>query len=290
MKEYVYSPHYDFYIDYVKRPEGYEMKTLHFHKKYEIYYQEKGARRYFAGSNAYIVNEGSLVLLPSDSVHKTGSIENMAHARYVLNFTREYLSELSAAFPDVDFFSCFEAKIHVLQPSPPLQRMVVQSLSRMWKAHRETGAKETAARKMELAQLLLLLCGAVDEVKEKPPYKGSMTNELVENIQIYIARNYVSHLTLAEISKHFFIHKDYLSRLFKKTTGLSVVEYINSVRLTAARDSLESTGKSITRIGEEVGFGTTTHFSRLFKEGTGLSPQQYRKLYKTEERLRNEQS
>ena len=68
--------------------------------------------------------------------------------------------------------------------------------------------------------------------------------------------------------------------LFKKSINLSLIEYINGVRIKAAQNLIEKSNESISDIAEKTGFMTTAHFRRVFKDATGLSPQQYRQYYK----------
>lgn len=280
VREYTYSPHYDFFIDKTERARGYDMKTFHLHKKYEIYYEISGARRYYIEDSSYLINAGNIVLIGPDSVHKTGSVDDMPHARYVINFNEEYLQELIAAFPDADLLSCFNSGIHVLTVSPKKQQRVEQLMARLWSSSGENTPQEIALRKFRLGELLLTLNKYVMEAKDEISEPGRIRHKTIDNIQEYISSHYTQQLTLSQIAAQFYISPHYLSRLFKKTTGLSLTEYINSVRLVAAKNLLENSNHKIANIGEEVGFTTTTHFSRVFKEGTGLSPQQYRKLYR----------
>lgn len=277
--EYIYSPHFDFFVNFAKRTYGYDMKSFHFHKKYEIYYAVDGSRRYFIDNNTYIVNAGNIVLIGPDSMHKTGSIENMPHSRYVLNFNAEYLHEFNNIFSNLEICSCFNHGIHVLQVSPTKQQIVETLMNQMWKTNSSNVPKDVALRKLRLSEMLIILDEYVKEAKNG--YHGKVTNPIIEKVQSYISIHYTEPLTLSAIAKEFYISDHYLSRLFKKTTGLSVVEYINSIRLTAAKNLLENSPMLISRVGESVGFGTTTHFSRAFKESAGLSPQQYRKIYNT---------
>lgn len=277
--EYTYSPHYDFYIDRAQRDAGYDMRTFHFHKKYEIYYQVDGTRRYYIDDSAYLVNVGNIVLIGPDSIHKTGSVDNVPYTRLVINFNREYLQELTDAFVGVDFFSCFDAGINVLQVSARRQTAIALLMSRIWEQRDETGPREVAARKLQLAELLLHLGEYVDEAVVKQAATGKIRNEIIDNVQRYLSANYKTRLSLPDIAAQFYISPYYLSHLFKKTTSLSVVEYINSIRLMAAKKLIETTKLKISAVAEETGFTTTTHFSRIFKESTGISPQQYRKFY-----------
>lgn len=281
VKEYIYSPHYDFYIDRAQRPAGYDMKSFHLHKKYEIYYEVEGTRRYYIDDAAYLINAGNIVMIGPDSVHKAVSVEDMPHTRYVLNFNPEYLDEIVHAFPAVDLFECFESGLHVLHVSPKKQAVVEGLLERIWENYEDGSHEAVALRKTRLAELLLTLNGYARDAKQNREGQGKISNKTIDKIQSYISTHYKENLSLTGIAAQFYLSPFYLSRLFKKTTNLSIIEYINSVRLMAGKNLLETTNLKVAEIAEETGFSTTTHFSRIFKEGTGLSPQQYRKFYKT---------
>ena len=107
-----------------------------------------------------------------------------------------------------------------------------------------------------------------------------MTNRIVSQIQGYIAEHYAEKLTLTSIANQFYISPYYLSRLFKKTINLSLIEYINGVRIKAAQNMIEKTNESISSVAEKTGFMTSAHFRRVFKDATGLSPQLYRQYFK----------
>lgn len=279
VSEPIYSPHYDFYIDKVERSTGYDMHTFHIHKKYEIYYAAKGIRRYYIEDNSYLVHPGDVVLIGPDGIHKTSSVDNLPHTRYVLNFSAEYLEDIQAAFPNVNLFSCFEAQIYLPQTSAQMQASLELFFKQLWENHEQNAPKSVATRKLLLAQLLLLLDECVIQHKEKNITRHLFSNPVIEKIQSYIATHYEEELTLSGIASQFFISPHYLSRLFKKVTNLSITEYINSIRLKSAKTMLEATNLPITQVAERNGFQTPTHFHRTFKMGTGLSPQKYRKLY-----------
>ena len=118
------------------------------------------------------------------------------------------------------------------------------------------------------------------ELVEKGGDNGRVSNHIVDQIQAYIAEHYAEKLTLTGIASQFYISPYYLSRLFKKSINLSLIEYINGVRIKAAQNLIEKSNESISDIAEKTGFMTTAHFRRVFKDATGLSPQQYRQYYK----------
>lgn len=278
VKECVYSPHYDFFIDWAQRKAGYDMRTFHVHKKYELYYQVEGARRYYIDDGAYLVNAGNVVLIGPDGVHKTGSVENCAHTRYVLNFSREYLAPMEAAMPGANLFACFDAGVHVLTISPRNQAMVEGLLSRIYEQRADDSPAGQALRRAQMSELLLYMAEYAAAAKN---CETRIVNKTIDMIQSYISTHYREELSLTGIAAQFYMSPYYVSRLFKKTTNLSLVEYINSVRLMAAKNLLETSSMRVASVADAAGFSTPAHFSRVFKESTGLSPQQYRKFYQT---------
>ena len=282
VSEYTYSPHVDFFIDRVDRDNGYEMPSFHIHHKYEIYYEIEGTRRYFIEDAAYIVNAGSVVLIGENQIHKTASVGDTPSSRIVMNFSGEYLDSLAEIFPDVDFFSFLnEEHNHLLCNLSVKQQNQIQSvLQQLILLQEEVTPESDAMRKMMLATLLLILKSLCRIQQEQGGENGRVSNQIVDQIQGYIAEHYAEKLTLTGIASQFYISPYYLSRLFKKSINLSLIEYINGVRIKAAQNLIEKSNESISDIAEKTGFLTTAHFRRVFKDATGLSPQQYRQYYK----------
>lgn len=107
-------------------------------------------------------------------------------------------------------------------------------------------------------------------------------NETVEQICAYLAANYQKKLSLSEVAAQFYLSPYYLSRLFRRVTGQSIVDYINGRRIEAAQRLLETTDLSISAVAEQTGFSTTAHFRRVFHELMGEGPLQYRKGHRRE--------
>lgn len=88
-----------------------------------------------------------------------------------------------------------------------------------------------------------------------------------------INTNLHSKLSVKMLAKECELSPDYLSKLFKKETGLTVCEYIKRERLNVAKDMLKS--KSCSEVAYYLGFCSESYFIKCFKEEFGLTPKQY---------------
>lgn len=100
--------------------------------------------------------------------------------------------------------------------------------------------------------------------------------EKIPAILQYINLNY-AHMSLDDIAEHFHFSASYLRKLFKESTGQTLISALQQVRLSKARELLEKTELSVEKITNLVGYEDTTHFIRLFKKETGMTPAKYRK-------------
>jgi len=102
---------------------------------------------------------------------------------------------------------------------------------------------------------------------------------LVEEAVAFIRRNYRRSLTLEEIASHTGLSPTYFGTVFRQVMGSTPIQYLNETRVRIAQELLRTTKLSIDQIAERVGVNSHTHFSRMFKRHTGMSPRAYRKLY-----------
>ena len=95
----------------------------------------------------------------------------------------------------------------------------------------------------------------------------------------YILAQYMSPLTLEEVSGVVGFNPSYFSTFFKKKCGIGFLEYLSEVRVNKAKELLRTTDFSVAEICEKVGYTDTRHFTSIFKKSTGIKPTEFRKLY-----------
>ncbi|KGE18848.1 response regulator transcription factor [Paenibacillus wynnii] len=106
---------------------------------------------------------------------------------------------------------------------------------------------------------------------------AAQPKSIVEEIKQYIHAHYGDDLTRNDLAEIVYLNPDYLARLFKKETGVSLGSYVIQVRITAAKYLLETTNKSVYTIANKVGYSNYSYFSKLFKQEVGLPPNEYKK-------------
>ena len=97
--------------------------------------------------------------------------------------------------------------------------------------------------------------------------------------QDFIENNYNEKMTVDVLADKYAIGRRSFERRFKKATNNTVVEYIQRIKIEAAKRSFESSRKNITEVMFDVGYTDTKAFRTVFKKITGLTPIEYRNKY-----------
>ena len=100
-------------------------------------------------------------------------------------------------------------------------------------------------------------------------------DELVAAIELYVKQNLQRKFSLDEIGQALHFSGDHLNRLYKKITGRTIMEYLRISRVEAAKPLLIQAKLSASEIASLTGFSSQSHFIRVFKELTGLTPFKY---------------
>ncbi|MDD3214727.1 MAG: response regulator [Eubacteriales bacterium] len=156
---------------------------------------------------------------------------------------------------------------------------------------KKIGADAALVSGEEAFQILAEQCGSVERlitvfrqqalgvIAEYQALVSSNNTRPINMAKQYIQEHYQEHLSLDEISEYVGFNPSYFATLFRKETNQTVVEYITEVRIRQAREMLRTTRLTVQEICEAVGYRDGKHFLKTFKKDTGVSPNEYRKLY-----------
>ena len=126
----------------------------------------------------------------------------------------------------------------------------------------------------DMLKLVLLERGMYEPNNSEKDIK----NQLFYNIINYINSQHNTRIDLKTLSEKFNYSESYISHMFKATSGLTLNQYINSLRIDEAKAMLNATDMSIQEISSAVGFGDSNYFSNVFHKLTGMSPREFRNI------------
>ena len=112
-------------------------------------------------------------------------------------------------------------------------------------------------------------------------FKGQKSHEDIEILkaQEFIEGHFTDKFTVDSLADKYAIGRRSFERRFKKATNNTVVEYIQRVKIEAAKRSFESSRKNINEVMFDVGYTDSKAFRTVFKKVTGLTPIEYRNKY-----------
>lgn len=106
---------------------------------------------------------------------------------------------------------------------------------------------------------------------------------LILSVKAYVDSHYGEALSLDQLAQQFYLSPSYLSRIFKRETGVNLSTYLQNVRIDAAKTLLRTSNLKSYEVAERVGINDPVYFSRIFKKITGFKPKDYRHSVQKEE-------
>lgn len=264
------------YLEFDRRRGHHSMATDHYHREYELYYLFSGQRNYFIKEDVYQVQSGDLVFIDSHAVHKTSDSGAPHHERIVLYFAPSYFDELTTEeralllSPFLLEFPLLRLNFQEQQQIEGLFATLLTELNEQQPGYR--------LRITQLAgEILLYTARSLLKRESVQEQESSSVQRKVSDIVRYVNLHFGEPLELEELSLRFYISKSYLSRMFKQVTGFGFAEYVNLTRVKEAERLLRETNYSITHVSELSGFDNFSHFGKMFKRLTGVTPREYRR-------------
>lgn len=242
----------------------------HFHSEVEIYYLCKGKILYLIDSKTITLEEGDLIIIPPNILHKTIATKDDMRERIRIYIDHTFIQK----YVGKDLFDMSSPTFYHIEH----KNHIIQTL--------ELVSKEFHGFQNDLL-INCLLCEFFLFLSRKDPITISLIDQdklsvSLSNILHYIKENYKSRITLSSVAEKFFMNPSYLSRAFKENTGINFVEYLNNYRVVKAIEMMMKTNKSITEIASENGFNSSNNFCKIFKSIMKTSPLQYKKHHKRE--------
>ena len=238
------------------------------HRYHSLWLITKGAGEFTMNGNTYRAEPGKLFALSPGMDFEGRPLEGQTLEYYFVRF------RYAIATDENDHW-------HFEQPSPsqfPLEGMVMlqnppatinlcEQLHHLWQRR---GQSVTMRRKILFQELLLTICQdlRVQEV-------AGNTTLAIERTIDYMVTHYKQRLTLDTLAHIAGLSSSHYSRLFKKYTGYSPIDYVTHLRMDRAKELLMLSDYKLRAVARSVGYQDEFYFSRIFKKVVGMSPSQF---------------
>lgn len=248
----------------------------HSHNAVELYYTLSDLPDILLNDTVSAVPAGTLIIIPPFCVHQLYHEAGKIYERYILSIHTQWLEHV---FCNQDeYFSYFKenASPLLLTPNNSMKEEWLISLNTLTSFSSSITPKAMAC----FFNLLSHLEKMVDQLSPESSHHFpiSATQKRINEIIAYIQEHIYENLTVSELAAHFYLHPDYLSRLFKKHAHISINHYIVLQKIATAQALLRE-GYTVAQVQEKLGYSSYAYFFKSFQKTTGMSPSKYREQY-----------
>jgi len=231
----------------------------HTHPYYHMLYVENGTCNMTADGKHYVLEQGQCILIPPDTDHSYSNEESVVMDYQEIKFTTNKSIPL-----------CICDSVLVVS----LFRQVVL----------EYPLRGRLADKSAAIYMSALLCAITekDRLDEDINFQyvdAAAFGKLAQNVIRYLETHYREDLRLDDIAAAVGHNKSYLCVAFKKNTGFTILDCLNTIRIRRAAELIVYSDHSFTQVADMCGFTSVSHFNRVFVKHVGITPGQCRRAY-----------
>ena len=252
-------------LDPVPDPAAFPMHT---HTELELLYFISGAVRYCVEGQLYPLQPGDILLMRIGESHSLQIDPSQPYERAVIHFSPELLAGDRWAHLLLPFTDRPLGCMNQYHASELPDAFIRQSMERLFSREPADGEQRI------LAYLLPVLQEVYDVWQRRTSGDFSQPHqELSAQLVTYINLHLGELDSLNQLEKRFFLSQSQINRIFRRSTGTSVWEYVQIKRLFAAREMLY-TGTSPCQAAQACGYREYSTFYRAYKKRFGHAPQQ----------------
>lgn len=244
------------------------------HPGWKFIYIEQGKLRVHVDQDTYILKSGEMICLAPMKEYSVKSYQGKATA---ISFQFEALGALTFLENRV-FFVNHQQKHYlneILSVGEKLQQLQTNGSG-------DTACLEQILRNsVEILVLSLIsdrqtLQQERSDIGRRSAQRKNITDDIIQHLNDTVGEP----VKLQDIAERFSYSLSSIKRIFKKETGLSIIDYQNNNRIIQSKRLLEKSNMSVEEIADLLGFSNASYFSRTFKKQVGISPSAYRKSVK----------
>ena len=250
---------------------------FHLHEGFEIYFLISGDVNYFVEKKIYPLEYGDLLITNNREIHKPAFQSDKMYERIILEFNPAIIQPINS--PTFDLLSCFVNRPSGVQNKVKMNaRQIHDMFELFYKFEKLNNSTYEGYEILKLNNLIELLV-YINRMFKKIPQNKENTNipEKLIPVLDYIEYSLESDLSLDSLESKFYINRFYLCKLFKKSIGSSIHNYILLKRISKAK-TLLANGSSVTETCAKCGFNDYSNFLKMFKRTVGVSPGIYKSI------------
>ncbi|MBL7965354.1 MAG: helix-turn-helix domain-containing protein [Prolixibacteraceae bacterium] len=252
---------------------------VHFHPEFELNFIQNatGAER-IVGDHKSIIDEIELVLVGPNVYHgwNNGNCNSSQIHEITIQFHRDLLDESLLAR---NMMKPIREMLGNSSKGILFSEITTRQISPRLNSLSQKNGPEAFAELISVLDILALsdnqklLCTSTSNSFD---YQN---NDRLCKICAFIETNYQEKIKIEEVAAMLNVTENTLSRLMKKRTGKTFVEFVNDYRIGFATRSLTETNQTIAEIAFKCGFYNISNFNRIFKKNKGCTPGEYRENY-----------
>lgn len=255
VRGYLVSPHWHDHLEFLKIVEGRVLVTL--------------------DNETFTAGPNDIIYVNSRQVHAVTADDGPSRVKGMI-FDRMFVTNLLEGFETRQLYSLFVRDNRVpnpIRPTDPLWSSLVRELDL---ADEEYRRKEICYEMTIKSCIYRMLSTLMRHMARQMPALEKNDLSLRPALEM-IEERFADRLSLEEVSRLSGRSPSHFSRMFKEATGMTFTDYLNTTRVTMAKQMLSSGQWTITEIAEKTGFCNVHYFGKVFKEATGSSPLQFKK-------------
>jgi len=262
----------------------YHTRGATWHDRLEIFMPLDGPTRFRMGEQEVHLNRGDLLVVDNLKLHHVVDFRGFDTRVVVISFLPEFVYSLGSPSHDyaflLPFYSKTERKPHVVPSGGAVSDAISGAMSRLLECYfggrsrpfREAGSK---------AFLLAVLYHMAGHFRNSGLLKWEFMKQQERSLQLKKLFDHINHhpderLSIAAASRLSGMSPPRFMKTFKQVAGMTLVAYLNHVRLTRAARLLRETDHSIASIAFDVGFADQSYFDKRFKRAFGRTPKEFR--------------
>lgn len=241
---------------------------LHNHDNYEIYLFLEGDTQYVVEEKRYNLEPCDIILIRKHEMHRAYHNTPVRYHRMILDISPAFFAQHNCREYEAQFLDTAAGNGNKINTSLVRSSGLYDAFLRYKKYSDNYTADPNSPILTAIIIEILFLINR--NITFSAP---DLTGDPLKSVIFYLNNRYTEEITLELLEKKFFLSKYYICRAFRKSTGLTVHEYVNRKRLTRVRE-LIAEGLAIGDAAAQSGFNNYSSFYRAYLKEYGAAPRE----------------